>query len=228
VNAFQVLDAAVKGLLIGLYMAISVGPTLFAVIKYSMYNSHKAGLAFVLGVSLSDLMYVVVANMAASLLSELDAYSRYIALGGSVVLILVGLAGLLKKTSAPTSSEDIPVISGRHYLRIFFSGFLINSINPGVILSWLTAVSTCANQPPLYRFVLFGLCLALILSIDFLKIFLAERIRRSLTPQRLRYVQWASSAIILALGLLLLYHATQSGFKPQIHGSTALAAALSQ
>jgi threonine/homoserine/homoserine lactone efflux protein len=61
----HLFDAVLKGLLLGLFMAISVGPTLFAVIKYSLNHSYKAGIAFILGVSLSDIMYVTIANVAA-------------------------------------------------------------------------------------------------------------------------------------------------------------------
>src|ERR1035437_10250332 len=70
----HILDAIIKGILVGLFMAISVGPTLFAVIKYSLNFSYKAGLAFVLGVSVSDIMYVTLANVAASWLEYLKPY----------------------------------------------------------------------------------------------------------------------------------------------------------
>ena len=58
-------------------MAISVGPTLFVIIKYSLSYSYKAGLAFVFGVSLSDFIYVALANIAAPLLEGLKPYERY-------------------------------------------------------------------------------------------------------------------------------------------------------
>ena len=78
-------------------MAISVGPTLFAIIKYSLNHSYKAGLAFVLGVSASDIMYVTLANVAASWLEILAGYERPMAYGASVILIIVGLIGTFKK-----------------------------------------------------------------------------------------------------------------------------------
>ena len=200
----NVTDAVIKGILIGLFMAISVGPTLFAVIKYSMTNSYKAGLAFVFGVSLSDILYVTIANLAASWLLVLDSYRDYIAYGGSAILIIVGLVGLLSKAK-PKDINDAPVtITGGHYFRIWASGFIINTVNPGVIISWLTAVSATANSSGPYRFILFATCLILILAIDFLKVFLAGRIRLLLTPQRVVYVQKASSLILGGLGVLLL------------------------
>ncbi len=205
------LDAIIKGVLVGLFMAISVGPTLFAVIKYSMSNSYKAGLAFVFGVSLSDIMYVTVANVAASWLVVLGTYGAYIAYIGSAILIIVGGIGVIKKGNAQRPSATQATISGAHYFRIWASGFLINTINPGVIISWLAAVSATANKSGGYRFILFGTCLLLILAIDFLKVFLAEKIRVLLTPRRLVYVQKTSSFIIMILGAMLLIKTLMSG-----------------
>ena len=77
-------NAIVKGILVGLFMAISVGPTLFVIIRYSLNYSYKSGLAFVLGVSLSDFIYVALANVAAPLLNGLKPYERYIAFAGAM------------------------------------------------------------------------------------------------------------------------------------------------
>ena len=200
----DIFDAVGKGILIGLFMAISVGPTLFAVIKYSISGSYKAGLAFVIGVSVSDIMYVTIANIAASWLIYLDTYRTYIAYGGAAVLVAVGLFGLLKKIQPPNPDKGPKIIGGGHYFRIWASGFLINTINPGVMISWLAIVSATADKGAWYRFLSFGTCLLLILGIDFLKVFLAEKIRKLLTPHRLVLIQRLASFIILALGIILL------------------------
>jgi threonine/homoserine/homoserine lactone efflux protein len=185
-------------------MAISVGPTLFAVIKYSLHFSYKAGLAFVLGVSASDFMYVALADVAAPWLELLRPYEKYIGYGGGVVLIGAGLSGLFKKHVVKTPADSAPLISGGHYFRIGVSGFLINTLNPGALITWLGAVTLIATAPPLYRVILFGTALIIILSVDFSKVFLAERIKRSLTAKRIVYVQRFSGLCILAIGIMLL------------------------
>src|SRR4051812_30536295 len=93
----NIADAVVKGVLVGLFMAISVGPTLFAIIKYSLSYSYRAGLAFVLGVSVSDAIYVTLANIATAWLQYLRPYEKYIAYGGGAALMIIGLAGFFKK-----------------------------------------------------------------------------------------------------------------------------------
>jgi threonine/homoserine/homoserine lactone efflux protein len=198
------LDAALKGILLGLFMSISVGPTLFAVLKYSLNHSYKAGIAFVLGVSFSDMLYVTVANVAASWLEALSEYERIIAYAGAGVLIVVGLAGLFGKYTPKKPSSTKPTITGGHYFRIWTSGFLINTINPGVIITWLAAVTATANTSTIYRIILFGTCLGLILIVDFSKVFLADAIRRRLTLRRILYLHRFAAACILFIGIALL------------------------
>lgn len=186
-------------------MAISVGPTLFAIIKYSLNFSYKAGLAFVLGVSLSDALYVTISNVAAYWLQYLAPYEKNIAIGGSIVLMAMGAAGLIRKLK-PTRPSATPIrISGGHYFKIWLGGFLINTLNPGVLITWLGAVTIIANTTAFYRFVLFGTALVIILGIDFSKVFLAGRIKRLLTARRIIYVQRFSSLCLLGIGLALFF-----------------------
>jgi hypothetical protein len=200
----HLLDAIVKGFLLGLFMAISVGPTLFAVIRYSMNHSYKAGIAFVLGVSLSDIMYVTIANVAAQWLEVMNDHKTTIAYAGAALLMGMGAYGLFDKYKPKRPSSTPMDISGGHYIRIGLSGFLINTINPGVVITWLAAVTATANTSNFYRFVLFACCLGLILSVDFCKVFLADAIRRKLTLRRILYLHRISSGCIFAIGIALL------------------------
>lgn len=52
------LDAILKGLGLGLILALSVGPVIFTVIKQSINNGHRGGFSFVAGVWISDIFLV--------------------------------------------------------------------------------------------------------------------------------------------------------------------------
>lgn len=200
----HIIDAIVKGILVGLFMAISVGPTLFAVIKYSISYSYKAGLAFILGVSVSDILYVTLANIAATWLELLKPYEKYIAYGGGAALMIMGLSGFFRKQKAQRpGTKQIAVTNGK-YAKIWLSGFLVNTLNPGALITWLGAVTLIANTTVLYRIVLFSTCLIIILSVDFSKVFLAEKIKRFLTIRRIVYVQKFSAVCLFLIGATLL------------------------
>ncbi len=224
----HITDAVVKGVLVGLFMAISVGPTLFAIIKYSLNFSYKAGLAFVLGVSISDALYVAIANIAASWLTYLEPYQRHIGFGGAVVLMAIGLFGLLRKLKPKRPSAVQIAISNGDIFKIWMSGFLINTLNPGVLITWLGAVTITANSSGFYRFILFGTALIIILGIDFSKVFLADRIKRLLTVRKVIYVQRFSAACILGIGIVLLVGTLFSATSGNTNEKTKINKILSQ
>lgn len=192
------------GLALGMFMAISVGPTLFAVIKYSLNHSYKAGLFFVLGVSISDVMYVTLANLAAPFLEYLHHYKDRLAYGGGAILIAIGLMGLIKKYKPKRPSSKLTSISNSQYFRIAGSGFLINTVNPGVVLNWLAAVTLIADKNSVYRIVFLSSCLVLVLGIDCLKVVLADAIRKKLTLRLVMYLQKLSSLILLLFGVVII------------------------
>lgn len=199
------LDAVIKGLLLGMFMAISVGPTLFAILKYSLNHSYKAGLAFVLGVSVSDFLYVAIANLAANWLVQLQRYEKSISIFGALVLMLIGIIGVFKKSKQQSVQDEQISVSRKQYFNIWVTGFAINTFNPGVIITWLAAVTAISvHSSTTYRLLLFSTCLIIILGIDFLKVFLADAIRKKLNPKRIIYIQKISALCLFGIGLSLL------------------------
>ena len=199
------LSSAVQyGAALGLFMAISVGPTLFAVIRYSLAHSYRAGVAFVLGVSLSDALYVTLANLAAPFLELLHRYEKWLAYGGGALLVIIGAVGLFSKYKPQRPSQRVVDTSRHRYLSIFGSGFLINTINPGVIINWLAATTAIAGQSAAYRVVFFATCLTIVLGIDFGKVFLADAIRKKLTLRLVMWLQRISAFCLFAAGLALI------------------------
>lgn len=197
-------EAIVSGVLLGLFIAISVGPTLFAVIQYSMHHSYKAGIAFILGVSLSDIMYVTLANLATSWLIFLESHQRAIGFVGAGLFIGIGLFGFLKKykPKRPRRGEKLSITSAT-YFKIFGSGFLMNTLNPAAVILWMGAAIKVADYHIPERIVFFGICLGIVLSADIAKVLLADKIRGWLTLRKIMYLNKISAVCILLFGLIL-------------------------
>lgn len=193
------------GVVLGLSLAISVGPTLFAVIRYSMQHTYKAGLVFILGVSLSDIMYVVVMNVAAEFLTFLEAHQKTIGIIGSILFMLLGLYSFLKKYKPKKPKRGTPQdLSSSTYFKIFVSGWAMNTFNPAVMVIWVGTAVQVAAYSVTEKFLLFGICLGIVLVFDFLKVFLAEKIRSWLTLRKIMYINKISALIICGFGVVLL------------------------
>ncbi len=205
-----------KGFLLGLILSISIGPVIFAIIKQSLTNGKRAGYAFVAGVSSSDFLLLFVCNVFTSLFNLVLNHKSTIALAGAGFLLLMGLYTLLFKklklenmgeggTSKPFNIQDL--------ITSYFSGFLMNTLNPSVFLfwfAWTAAINTSADETPnpvQYKLLVFGTCLGFVLLSDLLKVFLAGKLRPKLTEKNLLWINRVSGIIILIFSAALLYSA---------------------
>ena len=107
-------EALLKGLALGLILALSVGPVIFTIIKQSLNNGHRGGFAFIFGVWLSDLVLVVVSNFFSQLVTELLEHKRLIGYLGSSFLVALGIFYVFFKKVKIKETAD----RGRRY----FSG----------------------------------------------------------------------------------------------------------
>ena len=57
-------EAFLKGITLGFLLSIAVGPVIFSIIKQSLNNGHRGGMAFVAGVSASDIALVLISNVS--------------------------------------------------------------------------------------------------------------------------------------------------------------------
>src|SRR4030095_9500191 len=85
------LDALVKGLLLGFFLALSVGPVIFTIIKQSLNNGREGGFSFVAGVWVSDILLVIGSNVFSEWVATALEYKKAIGYIGSIFLIGMGL-----------------------------------------------------------------------------------------------------------------------------------------
>lgn len=205
----------IKGLLLGLILSISIGPVIFAILKQSLTNGHKAGYAFVAGVSLSDLSILFVCNIFTGLFALVLTHKASIAMIGAGFLFLVGCYTILfKKISVvQMDGEREKTMRARDYLGVVISGFLMNTLNPSVFLfwfAWTAAIGSDAAEtqnPNMHKVVVFGTCLLFVLISDLAKVYLAKKLRPHLTEKTLLWINRAAGIIILVFSAALFYSA---------------------
>lgn len=202
------LEAVLKGLALGFVLALSVGPIIFTIIKQSLDNGHKGGFSFVAGVWISDILLVVLSNMFTAMVAELLEFKRDIAFGGSSFLIAMGVYFFFfKKVSMATDKEGNAVrFRKRDMARIFASGFIINTLNPGVILFWLGNATVLSLTHSLQeRIIIFSVCLLVNMSADVGKVMMADKLRSRLTLRALSIINKISGALLIGFGMALLW-----------------------
>ena len=201
------IEALLKGITLGLLLSISVGPVMFSIIKQSLNNGHAGGIAFIVGVSASDITMVLISNVFTALFSVISTHRIEIGIAGSIFLISIGIFFLFfKKLKVNEEGQQIFIkFRKRDYIRIALSGYLMNTLNPAVFLFWLTASTTFINHTIQEKIVLFIICLSIVFSADIAKVMLAGRIRKKLTPHNIHIINRVNGIILIGFGIALIW-----------------------
>jgi len=200
------LEAILKGLTFGLLLSIAVGPVLFSVIKQSLNNGHKGGMAFVLGVSASDITLVLISNLFTELFNSLQAYKTEVGIAGCIFLVSIGIFFLFfKKVKVNEQGQQVFIFRKRDYAKIFLSGYFMNTLNPAVFIFWITTSTAVITHTVNQRIAVFVTCLVWVFGTDVLKVFLAGKIRNKLTPHNIHIINRINGIILIVFGIALIW-----------------------
>ncbi|MEI2739246.1 MAG: LysE family transporter [Chitinophagaceae bacterium] len=200
------LEMILKGLGFGLLLSISVGPVLFSIIKQSLNNGHRGGLAFIFGVSASDITLVLVSNVFTELFNSLKTYKTEVGIAGCIFLVSMGIYFLFfKKVKVNAEGQQVFKFRKRDYAKIFFAGYFMNTLNPAVFIFWITTSTAVITHSVNERIVIFATCLIWMLGADVLKVFLAGKIRNRLTPHNIHIINRINGIILIVFGIALIW-----------------------
>lgn len=190
----------------GLLLVISVGPVIFTIIKQSINNGKEGGFSFVAGVWVSDLVWVLLSNVFSEFVTTMLDFKKPIGIAGSAFLISMGIFYLFfKKVHVHPEDLSLPPLQRSDHARIALQGFLVNTLNPGVMVFWLTSVTAIAVTHSIKeRIIIFATCLGLNMAADVGKVVLAGKLRSKLTLHNIKLINRVSGFILLSFGTALL------------------------
>jgi threonine/homoserine/homoserine lactone efflux protein len=199
------IAALLKGIALGFMLSISVGPVIFSIIKQSINNGYKGGFAFIAGVSASDLTLVLVSQIFTELFRSLLNYKTAIGIGGSILLIILGVyVFFFKKVKISEDGSHVIKMRKRDVAKVALSGYFMNTLNPSVIAFWLLIATSVVEFDLTYRIVMFSVCLIFVLAADIAKVLLAGRLRQKLTPHNIHFINKLSGLILAGFGIALI------------------------
>lgn len=208
------VEAVVAGLLLGFALIFSVGPVIFTILKLRINYGLISALFFISGVWLSDLLWVVGANWFGYFLESLTAYKIEIGVAGGIFLIGLGAFYLFfKKYRSKAEMDNNKEIIGANGAKLFATGFIINTLNPGVIALWLAAATKSLSSTLQEKFITFSICLGINIAADFLKIYLAGRLRNKLNDKNITIINKLSGLLFICFGVALIIGAWFSHLK---------------
>lgn len=204
--------AIAEGVGLGITLAILTGPAFFALLQTSIRNGYKSGIAFALGVFISDTTLILLSYLGALRLFSDPKNNFIIGIIGGTILIMFGVFNIFQKH--PLELEDgkgevEKLLPNKATLPVAaIKGFAINLINPFVILFWIGVVSVESTR---YKFSqldiisLFSATLLTVLGTDILKAMGAQKITSFLNPNILHWVNRIAGIILIISGVSLIW-----------------------
>jgi len=197
------MQAAYNGILTGLFLSVLIGPVFFSLIQTSIKDGVKAGIFMALGVVLSDALYLTGTYFLSAEILRMKNFETFLAIGGSLILLAFGVAYLYKKSPREVTIEES---TGRLFWKNITKGFLLNGVNPSVLVFWLgvTSLVTVNFSFDAYQLqIYFVSILATIFATDVVKAYGANRIKSLLNEKLMMRMNKAVGVIMIIFGIRL-------------------------
>ena len=209
------VDAFIKGLAISLLLIFSVGPVIFTIIKQSINHGRRGGFSFIVGVWISDLIWIVLSNGFSEAIKTLLDFKIPIGIAGCIFLFGMGIYFAFIKKVEPRYQREHVEIAGdeitptgkkrTNYFAIMSSGFIINTLNPAVISFWVIMAASLASVYSFHdRIIIFSTCMGVNVIADVGKVMGAGYIGKKLSDRVILIINRASGVLYLVFGAVIL------------------------
>jgi threonine/homoserine/homoserine lactone efflux protein len=205
-------EIIIKAVVTGFILSIMIGPVFFVLLETSIRKGIRAAISFDLGVLLSDIIYILIAYIFYSEVSNFAKGENEWMLkvfGGSMFLIF----GVITFIKTPKEHHDDDLGKVAHttkdYVLLFIKGLLLNMANPMVIFYWFSVMALGAKESDNLSFstlmlIYLSTILIVFFSIDVLKIIGAKKLRPFINGKVLKSLSRITGTILFIFGVILL------------------------
>ncbi|MCZ2102501.1 MAG: LysE family translocator [Chitinophagales bacterium] len=196
-----------EGILIGLTLAILIGPIFITLMQISMQSGIKAGLIAGIGIWISDLIVIFLAWWGIQKINhwlQNPSFLFWQSIIGGAIIMIVGMVSLMTRQKAQPQ-QNLSKLRSR--FSFFYQGFLVNFINPFTFVFWITMLSTRAMDAAMRTsdlILFFGAIIGTIITTDTLKVILAKKISNRLSPYHISIVQVVASLVLVVFGIFII------------------------
>lgn len=199
------MPPVVNGLFFGLIFLIALGPAFFALIQTSIQQGLRKAIFLAIGISVSDIFYVVLLLLGMAKAIESDDFRFWMGIFGVVMLFAYGLYSWFK---TPKIASEESQLKDTNYAKQFAKGLFLNGLNPFIIVSWATWVSAITINFE-YTFneqiQFFAGMLLTILTLDIAKAFIAHKLKHLITVRFVRNMNRVVAVILLFFSVQIIY-----------------------
>ncbi|RLD64307.1 MAG: hypothetical protein DRI84_08790 [Bacteroidetes bacterium] len=218
-----------EGILLGLLVAISLGPAFFAIIQTGINKGFKHGVFMAIGISLSDMLLVAISYLIGAQLFDDPRNKVYVGLIGGIILIIFGSVSWAKKPDILKRRHvNYPAPTGKPLYLYTIRGFLLNVANPFLFFFWFGALGFVGKNAPEGKLLestmaFFAGTFAIIFATDLLKSYVGGKIKGFLRPRKEIILNKTVGIALVIFGVILIFRTLDGiGFFEQMRGNLHL------
>lgn len=199
--------AFIEGMIMGLTISLLIGPSFISLVQTSINRGLYSGLQVAIGISLSDISLIALSYVGALKFFSINNNQLIFGIIGGSILIGFGLWTYSRKHTSATPVSIQLSLSTSRFLKYISKGFLLNIFNPFVFLFWFGVMSLIGSRygiPSREIILFFAGTMSVIFSMDIIKCFVAQRIRRRLNMKLLNLLNRIVGIILCTFGIALI------------------------
>ena len=195
------MDSFITGILLGLGVAIPIGPLNILIMNYSL-SSFGRGFALGMGAMSADILYFVLLSLGVLVVFDNPWIFKSIAIFGAIFLLY--MAWTCYKNASKMLAKISCAERGESLLACYLKGLGLNSINPFIIGFWLSLSSVVVSSAN-WMIAALGVLLALFAWVLGLSI-LTSLARRIISAKVARIFSYVSAVLMLFFTAFLIYN----------------------
>lgn len=206
------LELFFNGIVVGLFVAVSLGPAFFAVIQTGISKGFKYGVILSIGIFFSDIILVVISYLIGSAIFDDPKNKVFVGLIGGIILIIFGSVSwakkpdILKRRNVNFKQEA----ANPKAVTYITKGFFLNIANPFIFFFWFGALGIVGKAAPegellKATIVFFSGTFAITLSTDFLKSYIGKMIKNFLNPRKEIIINKILGITLVVFGIVLIF-----------------------
>ncbi len=195
------MDSFITGILLGLGVAIPIGPLNILIMNYSL-SSFGRGFALGMGAMSADILYFVLLSLGVLVVFDNPWIFKSIAIFGAIFLLYMAWA--CYKNASKMLAKISNTERGESLLACYLKGLGLNSINPFIVGFWLSLSSVVASSAN-WMIAALGVLLALFAWVLGLSI-LTSLARRIISAKVARIFSYVSAVLMLFFTAFLIYN----------------------
>jgi threonine/homoserine/homoserine lactone efflux protein len=195
------MEALFNGIVTGLLLSIFVGATFFMLIETSMTRGFKAALWFDAGVVLCDALIITAVYFFASWINNTIVKNEYFSVACGLIFMLFGANYIFSR------NRNKDAVMANRNIRLMLNGFVINFMNPAVVLFWLGTMAftiTKFKYTGKETIAYYTAALVTMIAFDVIKAYFAYRISNFFNAKVLKGIYLLSGALMIGLGFWLI------------------------